>query len=424
MQKILSGTLVLDLTRFFSGPQATLFLAGLGAQVVKIDDPATGDPTAFSPPYAGPGGVSFQRTSDADMGLAYLKRARGKQSVMLDLKSEAGREVLLRMVAGADVVIDNFSAGVADRLGIGYDALAAVNPGIVYCSLTGYGATGSDRHLKAYDLMVQAAVGLMSVTGEAGGPPVKTGSPLSDAIAGVFAASGILAALLHRQRTGRGQAVDVSMADCLFSLMFDEPFDCYERLGLPLRQGSRIMRFSPFNVYRSRDGWVVLGAATAADWTALLGAMDRRDLADDTRMNDLGWRIAHNAQVDAIVSAWTEARATLDIVQALHAAKVPCSPVRSIDEVMQWRQLRERGMVVPVHNPMTGTDMAASAPGFPIKFSAGQAGYDAPAPLPGAHTQEILETLAGLSPQRIEELAARGVVRCAPQAAELQHKSG
>lgn len=409
MQGILSGTVVLDLTRFFSGPQATLLLAGMGAEVIKIDDPSGGDPTAFSPPLAGPRGVSFQRQTPQDMGVAYLKRTRGKKSVQLDLKAPAGREAFLRMVRAADVVIDNFSAGVSERLGIGYDDLAAVNPAIIYCSLTGYGATGPDRHFKAYDLMVQAAVGLMSVTGHPDTPPVKTGSPLSDAIAGVFAANGIVAALLHRMRTGQGQAVDVSMADCLFALMFDEPFDCYARLGLPQRQGSRIMRFSPFNAYRSADGWVVLGAATGADWSALLRVMQREDLLDDPRMMDLGWRLAHNARVDEIVSAWTGTLATDRIVQLLAEAKIPCSPVRAIDDVMAWRHLRERGMVQPLWNPLSGAEVDAMAPGFPVKFSAAPAGYDQPAPLPGQHTAEMLRRLGGYSEQEVAELLRQAV---------------
>lgn len=275
MKKILEGIVVLDLTRFLSGPQATLLLAGMGAEVIKIDEPKGGDPTAFAPPFAGPEGVSFERKTDQDMGLAYLKRARSKQSMTLDLKSSRGREIFMTMVARADVVIENFSAGVSDRLEIGYEHLREANPSIIYCSLTGYGSTGPDRTLKAYDPMIQAAVGMMSITGQAGAGPMKAGSPISDTVAGVFAATGVVAALLHRERTGEGQAVDVSMADCLFSLIFDEPLDCYAELGLDYQQGSRIMRFSPFNAYPTLDGWVVAGAATQEDWIALLKTIDR-----------------------------------------------------------------------------------------------------------------------------------------------------
>jgi len=410
MKKILDRIVVLDLTRFFSGPQCTLFLAGMGAEVIKIDDPKGGDPTAFAPPFDGPGGISFEKKSDEDMGLAYLKRARGKKSITLNLKSQAGRRIFLAMVKKADVVVENFRAGVADRLGIDYAALQAVNPAIIYCALTGYGSTGESKDDKAYDLMVQAAVGLMSMTGQSDGPPTKTASALSDALSGVFAANGIVAALLHRERTGEGQAVDVAMADCLFSLIFDEPIDCYERLGLEARQGNRIMRFSPFNIYAAKDGWVAIGAATHEEWLALLDSMGRSDLKDDKNMMQVGWRIMNNAAVDEVVTSWTCERSKDEIVTALSKGGVACSPVRSTAEVMRWPQLLERQMIVPLRNPLTGKEAAASGPGFPIKFSRTPAGYDTPSPVPGAHSEEIFKRLAGLSAEEVRQLKSEGVV--------------
>ena len=410
MKKILAGIVVLDLTRFFSGPQCTLFLAGMGAEVIKIDDPRGGDPIAFAPPYDGPNGISLQKQTPQDMGLAYLKRQRGKKSVTLDLKSEAGRGIFFAMVAKADVVVENFRSGVAQRLGIDYPALKAANPSIIYCALTGYGSTGPSKDDKAYDLMVQAATGLMSMTGQPGDPPVKTASALSDAVAGSFAAQGILAALLHRERTGEGQAIDVAMADCLFSLIFDEPIDCYERLDLASRQGNRIMRFSPFNVYAARDGWVAIGAATHAEWLGLLDAMGRADLKTDADMMDIGWRIVNNTAVDAVVTQWTRGRSKDEIVAALSTASVACSPVRSTDEVMLWEQLLHREMIVKLVNPLTGADAGAAGPGFPIKFSATPAGYDTPAPVPGAHSEEVFARFANLSAEDVRKLKSEGVI--------------
>lgn len=410
MKKILDGIVVLDLTRFFSGPQCTLFLAGMGAEVIKIDDPRSGDPTAFAPPYDGPGGVSFDRRSDQDMGLAYLKRQRGKKSMTLDLKSAQGRGIFLDMAAKADVVVENFSAGVSKRLGIDYDSLKAVNPSIIHCAVTGYGSTGPDRNAKAYDLMVQAAVGFMSMTGHPEEPPVKAASPLSDAIAGSFAAHGIMAALFHRERTGEGQTIDVSMADCLFSLIFDEPIDCYERLELAPRQGNRIMRFSPFNAFQASDGWVVIGAATHAEWLSLLEVMGRNDLKEDAGMMQIGWRIVNNAAVDEVVSAWSRQHSKGEIVEQLGRAGVPCSPIRSTEDVMRWSQLRTRDMIVPIINPLTGSPAAASGPGFPIKFGGTPAGYDQPAPLPGAHTAELLARYANLSAEDVLRLRKDGII--------------
>ncbi|MEO8203073.1 MAG: CoA transferase [Betaproteobacteria bacterium] len=410
MKKILDGIVVLDLTRFFSGPQCTLFLAGMGAEVIKIDDPKGGDPTAFAPPFDGPGGISFERKSDQDMGLAYLKRQRGKKSVTLDLKSPEGLRIFLEMVKKADVVVENFRAGVATRLGVDYAALSAANPAIIYCALTGYGSTGPAKDDKAYDLMVQAAVGLMSMTGQPDAPPLKAASALSDAISGVFAANGVVAALLHRERTGEGQAIDVSMADCLFSLLYDEPIDCYQTLDLAPRQGNRIMRFSPFNIYRTLDGWVAIGAATHADWLALIDAMGRADLKAHKGMMDIGWRIVNNAAVDEAVTAWTQDKTKAEVGTALESAGVACSPVRSTAEVMQWEQLLHREMIVQLVNPLTGKASAARAPGFPIKFSRTPADFNTPAPVPGAHTEEIFARLANLTAGDVQRLKKAGVV--------------
>jgi formyl-CoA transferase len=410
LNRILDGVLVLDLTRFFSGPQATLLLAGMGAEVIKIDDPATGDPTAFAPPFAGPAGVSFKRQSDVDMGIPYLKRARGKKSATLNLKSAEGRDIFLRMVSKADVVIENFSAGVADRLGIGYDKLREANPRVVHCALIGYGSTGPDRQLKAYDLMVQAAVGMMSITGRPETGPMKAGSPLSDAISGTYAAMGVVAALYHRLNTGVGQSVDVSMADCLFSLIFDEPLDCYERLGIEFQQGNRIMRFSPFSAYPTAVGSVAIGCASQAEWLSLLAVMGQPALAQRAEFAEVSVRIANNAAVDELVSGWTRGLATDDVLQRLEAASVPASEVRNIDHVMQWRQLRERGMIRPLVNPLARATVDVAGPGFPIKFGAAITGYDSPAPTPGAHTAEVLSRLAGVGDADLERLRRAGVV--------------
>ncbi len=385
----LEGVVVLDLTRFLSGPHATLLLSGLGAEVIKIDDPAGGDPSAGAPPLVGPAGVSFARQSADDYGIAYLKRARGKKSVFLDLKDPAGRAQFLELAKDADVVIENFRPGVAARLGVDFSVLGNLNKKIIYCGLSGYGATGPDRDLKAYDLMAQAAAGLMSITGEADGPPTKAGTPLSDMIAGTYAALGIVSALHERSRSGLGQAIDVSMVDCLFSMIMDEPLDCYAGLGLARRQGNRIMRFSPFNTYRAADGWVAIGAATDQEWKALLAAIDRKDLLGNPDFMDVGWRIAHNEEVDLLVVRFTEKRPIAEILAILCAHDVPCSPVRTPEEAIAWPHLRERGMVQPLRRPDgSATQVAAAA--LPLKFSRSSASLEAPAPVPGAHTAEVL----------------------------------
>lgn len=410
MRKILDGVRVLDLTQFFSGPQATLFLAGLGAEVIRIDSPGGADQVAVAPPYAGAGGVSFDRRSPDDLSVNYLKRTRGKKAISLDLKQPEGKALFFRLLEHADVVVENFTVGVAARLGIDYERLAAAHPRIVYCALTGYGSSGPDRGLKAYDVTVQAAAGLMSVTGLPGQPPMKAGTALSDAIAGTFAMSGVLAALLDRTRTGRGQFVDVSMVDCLFSLLFDDPIDWYERLGVPVRQGNRILRFSPINTYATSDGWAVLGAATAGQWSGVLKAIGREDLATDPDWNSLDWRVANNEQVDALLRDWAGTRTTAEAIETMLAAGGVASEIRGPKELAAWPHLKAREMYLALEHPALGVLADVGAPGFPLKFSASAAGYDSPAPLPRQHNKEIYEDLLGLDPMEIERLAKAGVI--------------
>jgi CoA:oxalate CoA-transferase len=409
-RSILRGIRVLDLSRFLSGPQATLLLAGMGAEVIKIDEPRGGDPTFIAPPYFGANGVALDRRSDRDVGVAYLKRTRGKKSISLDLKDKDGREILLKLVRQSDVLVENFRVGVTSRLRIDYEALRDVNPRLIYCSITGYGSTGPERHRKAFDLMVQAATGMMSITGDPGGVPSKTGASLSDAIAGTFAMAGILGALYQRHETGLGQFIDVSMADCLVSLIFDEPFEHYRELGLAPRQGNRITRFSPFNTYRALDGTVAIGAGTPADWVNLLKIMGREDLLSSPDFMNPGWRIENNAKVDELVQQWTADKPIHEIIGSLDAAEIPCGPIRTIDEVIAWGHLRSRNMLQSVVNPHCSSIAGPLAAGFPLKFSRAEVGHSSRVPLPREHNAEIYQGLLKLSNDEVEALAKRRVI--------------
>jgi crotonobetainyl-CoA:carnitine CoA-transferase CaiB-like acyl-CoA transferase len=409
MSGTLDGVVVLDLTRYLAGPHCTLLLAGLGAQVIKLDDPRGGDPAAHAPPYAGAGGASFERSSAEDYGIAYLKRARGKKSATLNLKHPRGRELFLQLAGHADVVVENFRPGVSERLGIGYATLRSRNPRLVFCALSGYGATGPDRNLKAFDLMAQAESGLMSISGEPHGPPMKTGGALSDMIAGTYAALGIVSALHARSRTGLGQSVDVSMVDCLFSLLMDEPLDAYDKLGLAMRQGNRIMRFSPFNAYCASDGWLTLGVATHEDWLALLKVIGREDLREHPDFSRVDERIPNNAQVDRIVGEWFARHTVGDALRRLREADVSCAAVRTPRQAIDWPQLQAREMVRALRKP-DGQATSLAAAGMPLKFSDSAAHHDQPAPVPGAHTAEILERFLGLGAQEIAALRADGIV--------------
>ncbi len=409
-EKVLAGVRVLDLTRFLSGPTATLFLAALGAEVIRIDDPVAGDPTADAPPFFGPDGVSLGRRTQDDLGIAYLKRSRGKKAITLNLKAERGKELFFELVKTADVVVENFRVGVTERLGIDYPSLCRINPRLIYCSITGYGSTGPDRSLKAFDLMVQAATGLMSITGEPQGAASKAGSPISDSVAGTFAMSGVLGALFQRERTGRGQWIDVSMADCLLALILDEPLDCFEGLGLPYRQGNRMTRVSPFNTYPAKDGVVAIGIGLRPDLVQLLEEMGRSDLLESEDFMDTSWRIGNNAKVDEVVRSWTKGLTTQEIIDRLNARSVPCSPIRDIHDILAWPHMQAREMLLRLQHPAFPDLKGPVAAAFPLKFSDARTHYETPAPVPRAHNSEVYGAMLGLSDAEIADLAAKGVI--------------
>ena len=388
----LSGIKVLDLTRYLSGPQTTLFLSALGADVVKIDDPNQGDPVRNSPPFFGKDGVSMSKASPLDIGIAYLKRARSKKSIELDLKSAEGLNTFLRLAEKADVIVENFRVGVTKRLKIDYEQLKSKNPKVIYCSITGFGATGPDASKKAFDATVQAASGLMSITGEPDGLPMKIGSSMADTIAGTFAFSGILASLFRREKTGLGEYIDVSMTDCLISLLYDEPWDCFEALGLKKRQGNRIMRFSPFNCYAGKDGTVVLGAASEKDWISILRMIGQADLQYEDKFSSISKRIENNSEIDTIISIWTSTRSVDEIARLCENHEIPCHPVNDIAQIAEWKQITDREILTPLPHPYFTNMRGPLAANFPIKFSGSKITLDNPAPKPNEHFKEIMES--------------------------------
>ena len=388
----LNGIKVLDLTRYLSGPQTTLFLGALGAEVLKIDDPHQGDPVRNSPPFFGKDGVSMSKSSPLDIGIAYLKRARSKRSIELDLKSEDDINTFMRLAEKADVIVENFRVGVTKRLKIDYEQLKSKNPKIIYCSITGFGATGPDASKKAFDATVQAASGLTSITGEPDGLPMKIGSSMADTIAGTFAFSGILASLFRREKTGLGEYIDVSMTDCLISLLYDEPWDCFEALGLKKRQGNRIMRFSPFNCYAGKDGTVVLGAASEKDWISILKMIGQTDLQYEDKFSSISKRIENNSEIDTIISIWTSTRSVDEIARLCENYEIPCHPVNDIAQIADWKQIADRETLTPLPHPYFTNMKGPLAANFPIKFSGSKVTLDNPAPKPNEHFKEIMES--------------------------------
>ncbi|GGV36312.1 CoA transferase [Actinomadura cremea] len=404
----MDGKVVLDLTTALAGPYATLLLAGLGATVVKVENPATGgDSSRNNAPYVGRDGVRLARTAETDMSVSFLGRGRNKQSMTLDLKDPRGRDVFLRLARDADVVVENYAAGTADRLGIGYEDVRAVNPRIVYTSISGFGAQGGPA--KAMDSIVQALSGIMYTAGEPGAPPVRIGPPIADLLAPLYAVIGTLAAALRVDSGGPGQHVDVSMLGTLTSFLSVEGFDALEQVGMPARSGNQVPRLAPFGIFPAVDGWVSVSAPTDRFAAGVFKAMDRPDLADDPRFAGRDARVGHAAELHRILEKWTSTRRRDEVVAALTECGVPAAEVREPADAMNDPLVRLRGEVVELSHPVLGPT-GLSGPGIPISFSAADVGLDRPAPSLGEHTERILRERAGFGTAEIAALRSEGVV--------------
>jgi len=405
----LEGVVVLDLTRALAGPLATLVLGGLGAQIIKIEDPAVGDSSRTNAPYVGRNGLTISRRDDSDLALAHLNRGRGKLGITLDLKNPAGRDVFFDLARRADVVVENFSAGTAERLGVGYEQVRAANDTIIYCSISGFGR-GQRPGVGAMDAVIQALSGIMVASGDADDPPIRVGVPLADGLAPLYAVIGILAALRVRAETGRGQHVDVSMLGVLTSFVAIEDWDALERLHQPLRTGSTLPRLAPFGVFGCTDGHVAIVAPQDAMAHRLFHAMDRSDLVKDPNFATRDGRVRHHREVEAAVEAWTTQRSVAEVVSVLDGAGVSVAPVRSPGEALRDPAVLERQDVVPVIHPELGQLSDLFTYGVPIVFSESPIGFRAPAPGHGADTAAVLTGFLGYGTDRVEELRRAGAI--------------
>lgn len=406
----LDGLLVLDLSIFLSGPFATQIMGGLGARVIKIEQPGLGDPARATPPYYGARGLHGGRPQGDDLSLSVLKRNRNKESITLNLKTAEGKAILRDLARRADVLVENFAPGVMSRLELDEPRLREANPHLIYCSISGFGPAGPYRALPAYDLVVQAMSGLMTSTGAPDGPPTRAGISAADLVTGLYATIGILAALAQRGRDGLGQWVDVAMLDSVFSLVFDEALDVQVARGEPPRTGNGRPRLAPFSTYECADGFITICAVTEGQVAALFRLMDRPDLLDDPRYATAEARVRHAAEVDALVGAWTRDRARAELWEALAAARVPSGPVADIADLLADPQLHSRGMIAPVPHPSAGPAAGAVAAGLPLNFSRAVAALDRPAPALGADNATVYGELLGIDAARLEDLRERNVI--------------
>jgi CoA:oxalate CoA-transferase len=407
--KPLEGVTVVDVTAALAGPYGTFLLAALGARVIKVENPRGGDRVRNHPPYAGASGVTMRRQADDDLSVPFLSRGRGKESVTLDLKHPDGPGVFLDLVRGADVVVENFSRGTADRLGIGYEACRAANPRVVYCAISGFGAEGPIGEDRAYDTVIQALSGIMMLSGEEGDPPVKIGMPFADLISPLFGLIGILSALRVRDATGEGQFVDVSMLGAVTSLVASEPFELLERLGIPARTGNSTVRLTPFGIFRTADGNVAICATNDHECAKLFDAMGEPELLEDERFASVGARVENYREVEAAIERWTRAHPTDGVVGRLQEAGVAVAPVREPKEAVKDEQVLRRGETARLAHPLHGIVDEIYGPGLPIQFSASATELGSP-PLLGQHNKAVFRDVAGYSDEQIASLSERGVV--------------
>jgi len=408
--KPLQGIYVLDLSQAAAGPMCGSYLAALGAEVIKLEHPIGGDMARRTPPYATRQGIQPNRSSPEDISSTVLKRNRGKKSVAVDLKTSEGLAILHKLVACSDIVLENFRPGVTKKLGVDYESLFPFKQNLIYCSITGFGMSGPYKNWSAFDTIIQGMSGVMASTGFPDGPPTKAGLIVGDTFAPLFALSSILAALRVRDLTGSGDFIEVSMFDCLVSLVWDEPIEFYAQHNICARSGNRLLRMAPWNSYRTSDGHVVICAGQNDHWVKVCGVIGREELVRDERFMTMESRLRNVVQVDEIVEGWTSLRTRDQVVQICQAVGVPCGPVNELTDLVNDPHLSERELLKPMMHPDLGTIQGANVARFPVRFRHIQTNDLGVAPALGRHTREVLRDRLNLDDQRIDKLQESGVI--------------
>ncbi|KAJ1726211.1 hypothetical protein LPJ61_005347, partial [Coemansia biformis] len=414
----LAGIRVLDLTRVLAGPFCTMMLGDLGAEVIKVEHPQRGDDTrAWGPPFkeyvrapaaTGPTPPYAQPPPPFPGESAYyLCVNRNKQSVTIDMKCEAGRQIVRELARRADVLVENFVPGKLAAMGLGYENLRRENRGLVYASISGYGATGPYRTRPGYDVIVEAEAGLMHITGEEGGPPVKVGVAVTDIVTGLHTHSAILAALLARQRTGHGQHLDASLLQAQTSLLANVASNYLIGGQEAKRWGTRHASIAPYQVFATADGAVCIGAGNDTQFASLCAALDLRHLAVDPRFATNAARVASRATLIPLLEAAVGRRSTSDVLRLLEGRGMPFGPVNNIAQTFDHPQVHARGIVRQIDHPFVGPIRVV---GPAVEYSAGPPPRAAPPPMLGQHTEHVLRAVLGYSDQQVAAAAHAGGV--------------
>ena len=389
----LAGIKVLELAQIMAGPTCGLMLADLGADVIKVERVPGGDDTRM-----------MNRPSVRGESAAFMAMNRNKRGIALNLKLPAAQDALKRMVARADVLTENYRKGTMEKLGLGYEALSALNPGLIYCSISGYGRTGPYADKGGYDLVAQGMSGLMSITGEPGRAPAKSGAPVCDINAGLLAALGVVSAYIHRLKTGEGQLVDTSLFEAGIQQTYWQSAIYFATGEVPGPGGSAHHLSAPYQAFRAADGWLTIGGANQANWERLVRVLGAPEWLADERFGTNADRMKNLPALTQLMNARLKTRSVRAWTAALEAEGVPCGPINSIADMASDPQTAARAMVVELDHPSAG---ATRALGLPIKLSATPGKVARPAPLLGQHTREVLGEY-GFSAREIEDLVRSG----------------
>lgn len=391
----LAGLRVLDLSRVLAGPFLTQILGDLGAEVLKVEAPGHGDETRTFAPH---------RDGESHY---FVALNRQKKSLVIDLARPEGADLLRRLAARSDVLVENFRPGVMDRLGLGWDALSKLNPRLVYCAVSGFGLTGPLRDKPSFDIVTQAMAGVLSVNGEAGGTPVKLGVPLGDMVGGIFGSVGVLAAIHERQATGRGRLVDIGLHDGTLGMLGYLAQRWFFTGEEPKPVGTGHPSIVPYGAFPASDGQVIVACLTQVFWGRLCAALERPELVDDPRFATNAARVARRAEVDALVGDAMRGRTVAEWVERLTRHDVPHAPVLGVGAALDHPHSQARDMVVEAEHPRMGTIRMV---GRPVKFPGSPQAPLAPPPVLGEHTGPVLRELLGLDDATIDALRRDGVI--------------
>ncbi|MFQ5691572.1 MAG: CaiB/BaiF CoA transferase family protein [Nitrospinota bacterium] len=392
----LDGVRVLDLSQVVVGPYCTMLLGDLGAEVIKIERPDRGDDTRqWGPPFVEGESAYF------------LSLNRNKKSVTLNLKDPAGLKVLMDLAPKCDIFVENFKPGTLDRLGAGYEAVSRTNPRILYCSISAFGPTGPYRNYPGYDVMVSAIGGLMSITGERDGPPVKVGVAITDVSTGILAHGAILAALYARERTGKGQKIDLSLLETQVAVLINQASNHLLAGVVPQRWGSLHPSIVPYRAFEAKDMYVTIGAGNDSLFQRLCEAMGHPEWAGDPRFRTNPDRVKNRDALEGLMQEVLRTRTADEWFRILSEAGVPCGPVNSLDRVFRDPQVLHRGMVQEVDHPKAGR---IKLTGIPMNLSETPAEIRTPPPLLGQHTEQVLRDLLGYGDDRIASLRSGGAI--------------